>query len=262
YETANSNIDKALGLWSDSSTFRKEKARVLAASKQPSAIGPGGTIIDTPPPPSKSPCTNKLAGHGKRKKGTCFDMVSRSARGPLMVVVPNGEQFSRPFAIGKYEVTVADFNKYCQLSTACSVVTDRDKRLPISGISLEQATAYAKWLSDRTGNTYRLPTINEWIYAADAAGQQPRKDYNCRVEQSGQILKGQSTIGVNTGKANGWGLYNYVGNVQEWAQSSDGVVVRGGAYEDTFSKCAISLEKPHGGTPDKSTGFRLLQELG
>jgi len=262
YASANSSIDKALGLWSDSSTFRKEKSRVLAALKQPASIGADGSIVDTPPPPSKSPCTSKLAGHGKRKKGTCFDMVSQSARGPLMVVVPNGAQFSQPFAIGKYEVTVANFNQYCKLSTACSEITDRDKRLPISGISLEQATAYAKWLSDRTGNTYRLPTINEWSYAADAAGQQPRKDYNCRVEQSGQILKGQSTMDVTTGKANGWGLYNYVGNVQEWARTQDGVVVRGGAFEDTFSKCAISLEKPHGGAPDKSTGFRLLQELG
>ena len=69
-------------------------------------------------------------------------------------------------------------------------------------------------------------------------------------------------MGVNTGKANGWGLYNYVGNAQEWVTNGDGVVVRGGAFEDTFSKCSISLEKPHSGAPDKSTGFRLLQELG
>ena len=69
-------------------------------------------------------------------------------------------------------------------------------------------------------------------------------------------------MGVNTGKANGWGLYNYVGNAQEWARSGDGVVARGGAFEDTFSKCTISLEKPHGGGADESTGFRVLLELG
>ena len=139
---------------------------------------------------------------------------------------------------------------------------DRERNQPITGISLEQATAYVAWLSDRTGKTYRLPTVEEWSYAAEAGGQQPRKDYNCRVEQSGQVLKGQSTMGVNTGKANGWGLYNYVGNAQEWARSGSGVVARGGAFEDTFSKCTISLEKPHSGTPDASTGFRVLLELG
>jgi len=246
-------MQEALGLWSDSELFKRKLAEVRRLQ------GSGG---EPPPPASKLPCSTKLAGHGKRKKGTCFDMVTQSARGPLMVVVPAGENFSRPFAIGKYEVTVGDFNNFCQSSGSCSAIGDREIRLPVTDISLEQATAYAEWLSKRTGHKYRLPTVDEWIYAAEAGGQQPRKDYNCRVEQSGQILKGQSTMGVNTGKANGWGLYNYVGNAQEWAKSGDGVVVRGGAFEDTFSKCSISLEKPHGGAPDRSTGFRLLQELG
>jgi serine/threonine protein kinase len=262
YSAANTTIDEALNLWGDSTTFKREKARVLAALNMSPPIGDDGNFIDAPPPQSKSPCTTKLAGHGKRKLGTCFDMVSQSARGPLMVVVPKDAEFPQSFAIGKYEVTVGDFNQYCKMSTACNAISDRESRLPVSEISLEQASAYAKWLSDRTGNVYRLPTGSEWTYAAQANGQQPRKDYNCRVEQSGQILKGQSTMRIDTGKANGWGLYNYVGNVQEWVSAASGVVARGGAFEDTFSKCAISLEKPHGGAPDKSTGFRLLQELG
>jgi len=246
-------MQRALGLWRDSELFAKKIADIERLKKS------GG---EPPPPPSKLPCSTKLAGHGKRKQGTCYDMVSQSARGPLMVVVPSGGSFAKPFAIGKYEVTVGDFNNFCKASSSCTPITDRDPRLPITDISLEQADAYAAWLSERTGHNYRLPTVDEWAYAAEAGGEQPRKDYNCRVEQSGQILKGQSTMGVNTGKANGWGLYNYVGNAQEWARSGEGVVVRGGAFEDTFSKCSISLEKPHGGEPDRSTGFRLLQELG
>lgn len=262
YEKANATIDEALGLWGDSTTFKKEKARVLAALKLPPSVGGDGAIIEAPPPPSTKPCRRELAGHGKRKKGTCFDFVSRSAHGPLMVVVPSGADFAEPYAIGKYEITVGDFNNYCKSNSGCAVVTDREKNLPMTGISLDQATAYVTWLSARTGKNYRLPTVEEWSYAAEAGGQQPRKDYNCRVEQSGQVLKGQSTMGVNTGKANGWGLYNYVGNAQEWVRTGAGVVARGGAFEDTFSKCAISLEKPHGGSPDAATGFRVLLELG
>ncbi len=262
YDEANATIDEALGIWGDSKTFKKEQARVLAALNRPPSIGSDGVVIEPPAPPPTKPCEKELAGHGKRKKGTCFDFVSNSARGPLMVVVPSGENFAQAYAIGKYEITVGDFNNYCKSRSACDVVTDRAKNLPMTGISLEQASAYVKWLSDRTGKTYRLPTVDEWTYAAEAGGQQPRKDYNCRVEQSGQVLKGQSTMGVNTGKANGWGLYNYVGNAQEWARSGDGVVARGGAFEDTFSKCTISLEKPHGGGADESTGFRVLLELG
>lgn len=260
YDNANTIIDKALKIWSDSTTFQKEKSRVVAA------LQPAGTMreetAELPPPPSKFPCDEKLAGHGKRKQGVCFDMVGQQARGPLMVVVPAGTGFGKAFAIGKFEVTVGDFNTYCRLSGKCQPAADSETSLPITNVSLDQITAYAQWLSTRTGRTYRLPTTEEWVYAAEAAGQQPQKDYNCRVEQSGQVLKGQSVMGVNTGKANGWGLYNYVGNVQEMVKAGGGIVVRGGAYEDTFSKCGISLEKPSDGRPSNSTGFRLVLDLG
>ena len=118
------------------------------------------------------------------------------------------------------------------------------------------------WLTERTGQRFRLPTVEEWEYAANAGGDQPSKDYNCRLEQGGQVLKGQGAMGVNTGRPNGWGLHNYVGNVQEWALRGSGVVARGGAFEDAFGKCDISLEKAHDGRPDDATGFRVVRDLG
>ncbi|MGR8922102.1 MAG: formylglycine-generating enzyme family protein, partial [Gammaproteobacteria bacterium] len=263
YESALATMENALGVWGDSSTFRKEHGRVVAKLGELGAgTGADGRqrIIPAALPPT-NPCEPRLAGFGKRKKGTCFYFVSGNQRGPLMVVVPAGEGFAQPFAIGKYEITFADFNRYCGLSGDCAVRKDVDGRLPVTDISLEQARAYVQWLSERTGQTYRLPTAAEWAYAANAGGAQPKKDYNCRVEQSGQLLKGQGTMGVNTGKANGWGLYNYVGNVQEWVAGDGSVTARGGAFEDAFSKCEIALEKSHDGSADGATGFRVLLEL-
>ena len=46
---------------------------------------------------------------------------------------------------------------------------DRDPSLPVVGVSWVDATAYAAWLSARTGQTYRLPTHEEWAYAAGPA---------------------------------------------------------------------------------------------
>ena len=115
---------------------------------------------------------------------------------------------------------------------------------------------------ERLSRLPRLPTAAEWASAAEAGGKQPKKDYNCRLEQGGQVLKGSSVLPVNTGKPNGWGLFHYVGNVQEWVSSGAGVTVRGGAFQDSFSKCDISLERPHDGTPDEVTGFRVVRELG
>jgi formylglycine-generating enzyme required for sulfatase activity len=255
---ARGELDSAFAVWADNAALKQRKQRL----EQEIAKLAGGIAPLEPPPPPTNPCEAKLAGHGKRKAGTCFYFVAAREPGPYMVVVPAGEGIAKPFAVGKFEVTVADFSRYCKMSGKCAPLPEQDAVLPITGITLAQAQDYTKWLSERTGQKFRLPTSQEWTYAANAAGDQPKKDYNCRVEQAGQVLKGQGTMGVNTGKANGWGLYNYVGNAQEWVVDGSNVAARGGAFEDMFSKCDIALEKPHAGTADKATGFRVVLDLG
>ena len=65
-----------------------------------------------------------------------------------------------------------------------------------------------------------------------------------------------------SGKPNGWGLINYVGNAREWVTSGGSLVARGGAFTDSMSECRISLQESHNGNADPETGFRLLRELG
>ncbi len=207
-------------------------------------------------------CNANLAGYGKRAKAICYDLVNNGWRGPLMVVVP-GESEGQNFAIGKYEISVGDYSKYCALTGKCKPVTDKTKfNDPQTGISIQDAEAYAQWLTDRTGKTYRLPTSTEWQYAANANGDQPRKDVNCRVALGDKVIKGTGTVSVVTGQQNGWGLKNYIGNVQEWVKDGENIKARGGAFEDSFSNCDISLERPHNGGADNTTGFRLILETG
>ena len=176
-----------------------------------------------------------------------------------MVVIPGGENGQKSFAIGKYEVSVGDYSKYCALTGRCKPVTNKEKfNEPQTGISLKDAEDYANWLSERTGKKYRLPTPAEWEYAANANGDQPRKDFNCRVALGEKIIKGTGTVDVNSGQSNGWGLKNYIGNVQEWVIDGGNVKARGGAFEDSFSNCEITLERPHNGNADSTTGFRLI----
>ncbi|MGE0858279.1 MAG: protein kinase [Gammaproteobacteria bacterium] len=255
---ARGELDSAFAIWSDNAALKQRK---LALEQELARLAGGPAPLEPPPPPT-NPCEPKLAGHGKRKAGTCFYFVAPREPGPYLVVVPAGDAFSKPFAVGKFEVTVADFNRYCKLGGKCTPIAGQDGVLPVTGVSLAQAQEYVKWLSERTGQSFRLPTSQEWTYAAQAAGDQPKKDYNCRVEQAGQLLKGQGTMGVNTGKANGWGLYNYVGNAQEWVLDGSAIEARGGAFEDAFSKCDISLEKAHDGNADRATGFRVVMDLG
>jgi len=269
-DEANTQLAKAEAVWKDSGVLAKAR-RTLDAAMHPAAPGketaaPAEEAVTgaplPPPPPSKQPCTFDLAGFGERKKGSCYEMVTDKARGPIMVVIPAGGDIPKPFAISKYEITIADYNLFCRLTGKCKEINNDDKILPVTGISVSDVDAYAKWLTERTGKKYRLPTVKEWTYAAEAGGKQPKKDWNCRVELNGQIIKGQSLMDANAGKPNGWGLYNYVGNAQEWATNGSGVVARGGAYKDNFGDCGITVEKPSDGKGDDETGFRLLQEMG
>lgn len=270
---------RAQQLWTDNPTYSQElqaldeliaqhrpkpKPRIRVAEVDISEIAQNALAsTEWQPVVSDAECTTRLAGHGRRAKAICFDMIHRNARGPLMIVVPaNGEGGGeKSFAIGKYEVSVGDWSKYCLLSGTCQPIKDQDKNEPITGISLADARQYASWLSERTGKTYRLPNKDEWEYAAFSAGKQPRKDFNCRVSLGDKLIKGTGTISVKSGRSNAWGMKNYIGNVQEWVTAAGGrSVVRGGAYSDAHSKCDISLERDHNGEGDEVTGFRILRE--
>lgn len=207
---------------------------------------------------SNSTCTTKLAGYGTRAKAVCYDMLHSSARGPLMIVIPASENLNKIYAISKYEISVGDWSKYCILSNTCAPM-DKDKiNEPLTDISLQQFKDYAVWLSKRTGKTYRLPTLEEWKYAAYANGKQPRKDFNCRVIIGNKVIKGNGKINVKTGRTNGWGLKNYIGNVQELVVSENSILAVGGSYSDQLSKCDIELQREHAGNADNITGFRLV----
>ncbi len=240
---------------------KKVIAREVVDLEAVATAKPGAAPKEWKPADSGRGCHKGLAGYGKRAKAICYDFVNTGWRGPLMVVMPTGGEFSNNFAISKYEISVGDYSKYCAISKSCTPEKNKQKHNdPISGISLADAKAYSKWVSERTGKTYRLPTTSEWVYAANAGGKQPKKDYNCRVALGDKIIKGTGIVSIKSGQSNGWGLKNYIGNIQEWVIDGDSVTARGGAFQDPHSKCDISFTREHNGGADDSTGFRLILE--
>ncbi len=148
------------------------------------------------------------------------------------------------FAMGRYEVTVGEYLRFVRATgrhapewqekgSKYNIKTGTEdhyknlgsaltnKNHPIVGISWNDATAYAAWLSQQTGQKYRLPTEAEWEYAARAGtetkfwwgNQIGSNKANCSNNSCGDRF--EYTAPVGSFQPNPFGLYDTVGNVWE-----------------------------------------------
>lgn len=163
-------------------------------------------------------------------------------------------EFKKRFAIGKYEVSFAEYDRYLYAQGVKERNFPSDQgwpwerrpwgreRWPIIGVSWKNAAAYARWLSEQTGKRYRLPTEAEWEYAAragtgsawfwgnDASQACIYGNVFDRRHETG--LKAQGVFGesaecdddygetapVGAFKPNAYGVHDMTGNVWEWVQ--------------------------------------------
>lgn len=233
--------------------------------------------------PRPGECAAELAGRGREDAGICFDLIAGGDRGVPMVVVPHGKDIDKPYAIGKYETSIAEFNVFCRQSGECRPLPSREPQVPVTGVSRLAAERYARWLSEQATSSngdrvvYRLPTDSEWQHAAGAGGDRVTRGINCRpsgkvdietgllAARSGSVSLGmplgRALVSVTFGEENGWGIVNPVGNAQEWVVTPAGLAARGGAYSDRAKRCTVAFSRSHDGSADELTGFRLLREL-
>lgn len=132
------------------------------------------------------------------------------------------------FRMGKYEVTFEEFDRF---ATETSRPKPHDSgwgrgRRPAINVTWREATEYAKWLSAKLGDSYRLPTSAEWEYAA-RAGRTSKYPWGDTVGSDRANCTGcgsrwdkRSTAPVGSFRPNAWGLHDVAGNVCEWTCSS------------------------------------------
>ncbi len=88
---------------------------------------------------------------------------------------------------------------------------------PIVRVDYNDAIAFCEWLSEQTGNNFRLPTEAEWEYACRA---ETTGDYAGDIEQTAWFNATSEGLPhpVALKKPNPWGLYDMHGNVREWCE--------------------------------------------
>ena len=155
--------------------------------------------------------------------------------------------FAAPFAVGRYEVTFAEWDA-CVEAGGCGGYRPGDEgwgrgRRPVINVDWHDAKAYVEWLSDHTGESYRLLSESEWEYVARAGSETrwywgdmpsdqcrhangddldadaalpPSPNPNRRVTQCSDGYV--HTAPPGTYEANAFGVYDLVGNVFEWTE--------------------------------------------
>ena len=162
--------------------------------------------------------------------------------------------FDRPFAIGKFEVTRGEFGQFIR-TTGYRTEAERDPKYgcdgvnvsrltknsklkwsrpgfdqtdkhPVTCVSIRDAMAYARWLSQETGHNYRVPSPSEWQYAARAGSLEsslyigktdPAAPSICRRANVDDCSNGvEHTAEVGQLLPNNIGVHDMIGNVAEW----------------------------------------------
>jgi len=128
----------------------------------------------------------------------------------------------KPFAIGKYPVTVREWNE-CAAAKACGFTATGKDDAPVSNVSWTDAQLYVAWLAQAAKKPYRLPSEAEWEYAA-RGGTQTKYWWGDKL-QPGMAgckdcgeLAAEQPAKVGSFKPNPFGLHDMGGGVDQWVE--------------------------------------------
>ena len=220
-----------------------ERRRAAEAARQ--RTQPGATFRDCPTCPQLV-----VVPAGSYRMGS----PSYEHEGPVHRVT-----IGQPLAVGVYEVTVGEYRRFVEATgyaggERCLTYEggefavrsgrswrnpgyEQSTREPVVCVNWRDARAYVEWLSEQTGESYRLPSEAEWEYVARAGTTTARywgerEDEQCRYANGADSQTNfnqriacndgyTQTAPVGSYEVNAFGLYDVLGNVREWVQDCE-----------------------------------------
>ncbi|HEY6167691.1 MAG TPA: formylglycine-generating enzyme family protein [Verrucomicrobiae bacterium] len=190
---------------------------------------------------------------------------------------------TRPFYLGKYELTQAQYEKVMGDNPSLTKGDD----LPVHNVSWQSAQDFCAKLSKQSGRDAQLPTEAQWEYACRAG--------TTTAYHSGNTIADLDKAGWHGGNSerrlhrggeklpNAWGLHDMHGNIREFTRdlfsgvpNEDAIdptgpregdpknhIVRGGAYTANAAvalNCRAAVRRPTEALG--ITGFRIMVNLG
>lgn len=284
-----------------------QAARPTAPATTPAQEHPRPTPAPSPAAVPAAPTTTAVAQKPNAHPPSAGEGRDCAAC-PIMIAVPAGSfsmgsstddpsekpvhhvSIAAPFAIGKYAVTVEQWNA-CVAANACQKLTpesNANKAAPARDLSWDDAQQYVKWLGKITGKPYRLPTEAEWEFADRGGtttaywwGDQMRKG-NANCKDCGDPWHKEGPESAGSFAPNPLGLYDMNGGVWEWtadcwhntyqgapvdghAWDSPGCemrVIRGGSWREGAGYMLTATRfKYSAGVRQSQNGFRVAKDL-
>lgn len=216
-----------------------------------------------------------------------FSRAGKPVEGPLREL-----RLPTDLLVMKRQVTVGEYAR-CVDEGACPPIASGkgSPDLPLTGVSWHDASAYAAWMTRKTGTVHRLPTDEEWTLAAAEKARDevlplvdlsdPAQAWIARYDAESSRDRPQTaapqpggTFGTNSN-----GLDDLAGNVWEWTNTCFLRISLDGSREQvTNTNCGVRVvEGAHraymtdfirdpksggcaAGVPPTNLGFRLVVE--
>jgi len=265
FKIKNTNDEKAIRDFlkaNPNSVFSSEAITILnameAGKKKNTSTEMPKKEIPNPTPPTKDE-DDKL----------CLSIVEKINQN--YVKIPAGKfvnSINEDVSIGSFSLSKYEFSQAQYMALmghdANLAYFHKDENQPLESINYYQIKQMLVKLNSQPCSeyTYRLPTLDEWEYAASAGS--PDALYagsNDAAEVAVYFTGKPGTRTTGTKKANAFGLYDMTGNVAEICLYNSQIMRKGGSWREKPGAMKIKNTIPMpAGSADNQTGFRLVRE--